>query len=384
MSNWKTYKLGDICDDISYGYTESASQEKVGPKFLRITDIQNDFITWSNVPYCPISTENHRKYKLDIGDIVIARTGASTGTTTIFKDENIDAVYASYLIRYRINKNIANPFYIAHILKSPLWKSHVGSIIGGSAQPGANAKQFAAFEFLLPELPIQNQIESILTSLDNKIELNLQMNQTIEATAQAIFKEWFVNFNFPGFDGKLVDGLPKGWRKGRLKEELEIKYGKDHKNIADGKIPVYGSGGIMRYADTALYEKESILIPRKGTLSNLYYLAKPFWTVDTMFYSIIKKEYCGKYLFYLLKSLDLASMNVGSAVPSLTTELLNKIEITVPDRKTLEHFEKLVSALFEKADSNVEENKSLSQIRYRLLPKLMSGKIEVKESLNLK
>ncbi len=177
MKGWRTYKLAELCEDISYGYTESATQENIGPKFLRITDIQNYFINWSTVPYCPITKENHVRYKLEVGDIVIARTGATTGVTSIFKDSNVDAVYASYLIRYKINKKVADPFYIGHLLKSQLWQSHVGSIIGGSAQPGANAKQFGAFEFQLPELKTQSQITSILSSLDNKIELNLQMNK---------------------------------------------------------------------------------------------------------------------------------------------------------------------------------------------------------------
>ncbi len=113
---------------------------------------------------------------------------------------------------------MAEPFYMGHVLKSTLWKSHVNSIIGGSAQPGANAKQFAAFSFPLPDWLTQSQIASILSSLDDKIELNLLMNQTLETMAQTIFKEWFVNFNFPVFDGELVDGLPKGWSYKMIKE----------------------------------------------------------------------------------------------------------------------------------------------------------------------
>ncbi|MEN9911926.1 MAG: hypothetical protein RI956_370, partial [Pseudomonadota bacterium] len=128
--------------------------------------------------------------------------------------------------------------------------------------------------------------------------------------------------------------LPSEWKTYKLNELVEIKYGKDHKHLADGEIPLYGSGGIMRYVDTPLYEQESILIPRKGTLSNLFYLNIPFWSVDTMFYTKIKEGNNGKYLYYLLKSMDLASMNVGSAVPSLTTEVLNKVEINVPDEAT--------------------------------------------------
>lgn len=379
MSEWKTYKLGEICNNIAYGYTESASSDVVGPKFLRITDIQYDFISWDKVPYCPITTENHKKYKLEIGDIVIARTGASTGATAIFKDEEIDAVFASYLIRYKIDKKIAYPFYIGQLLKSALWRSYVSSIIGGSAQPGANAKQFADFEFPLPDLTAQTQIAQILTSLDDKIELNLQMNQTLELMAQALFKEWFVNFNFPNFDGVLVNGLPKGWRTEKLAKVCEVKYGKDHKHLGDGNIPVYGSGGIMRFADKAIYEKESILIPRKGTLTNLFYVSKPFWSVDTMFYTIIKDDAIRKYLFYLLKTLNLASMNVGSAVPSLTTEVLNKIDIVIPENSILVEFEKITSSFYSKMEVNKNQIDYLTQTRDTLLPKLMSGKLEINQ-----
>lgn len=140
--NWKTYKLGDISSDISYGYTESASLDEIGPKFLRITDIQNDFISWNNVPYCKISDKNLIKYQVTIGDIVVARTGNSTGATAIIKDE-INAVYASYLIRYRLEKEIAYPPFVDYVLRSNNWKNYVDAIKGGSAQPGANAKQFA-------------------------------------------------------------------------------------------------------------------------------------------------------------------------------------------------------------------------------------------------
>ena len=124
--------------------------------------------------------------------------------------------------------------------------------------------------------------------------------------------------------------MRNNWKTYKLSEVAEIKYGKDHKLLSDGDIPVFGSGGIMRYADKAIYDKESILIPRKGTLSNLFYLDKPFWSVDTMFYTKISEGTSGKFLYYLLKNLNLASMNVGSAVPSLTTEVLNKVEINLP------------------------------------------------------
>ena len=153
--------------------------------------------------------------------------------------------------------------------------------------------------------------------------------------------------------------LPSVWKTYKLSDVVEIKYGKDHKHLADGEIPLYGSGGIMRYVNTPLYEQESILIPRKGTLSNLFYLNIPFWSVDTMFYTKIKEGNNGKYLYYLLKSMDLASMNVGSAVPSLTTEVLNKVEINVPDEATQIEIAHILTSLDDKIELNLQMNQTL-------------------------
>lgn len=125
--------------------------------------------------------------------------------------------------------------------------------------------------------------------------------------------------------------LPLGWKITTLGEVAKIKYGKDHKNLNDGVIPCYGSGGLMRKVDDILYDKESVLIPRKGTISNLFYVDKPFWTVDTLFYTIIdSRKIVPKYLFNYLETLKLENYNVGSAVPSLTTEVLNQIKLIIP------------------------------------------------------
>ena len=147
-----------------------------------------------------------------------------------------------------------------------------------------------------------------------------------------------------------------------LSELLELKYGKDHKTLGNGTIPCYGSGGIIRYVNNSLYEKESILIPRKGSLNNLFFINKPFWTVDTLFWSIInEKIVLPRYLFYKLKNLNLSSFNEGSAVPSLTTKTLNKISIKIHDLKLQERIASILSSLDEKIELNRKINQNLEE-----------------------
>lgn len=160
------------------------------------------------------------------------------------------------------------------------------------------------------------------------------------------------------------------WKEYKLSDLMQIKYGKDHKHLADGPYPLYGSGGIMRYVEKPLFNDASILIPRKGTLSNLFYLDKPFWSVDTMFYSIINKQLAlPKYLYYTLKTFDLASLNVGSAVPSLTTEVLNDVLVSVPDINTQTAIAEILSSLDDKMELNNKINQELEKLAQTLFKK---------------
>lgn len=150
----------------------------------------------------------------------------------------------------------------------------------------------------------------------------------------------------------------------KLSDVCTIKYGKDHRHLADGKIPVYGSGGVMRYAESAIYSKKSVLIPRKGTLSNLFYASEPFWTVDTLFYTEIDETRAmPEYLYYFLKTLNLAGMNVGTAVPSLTTAVLNEIEIDLPSIDEQQGIADTLSAFDARIATNTAINNHLASPR---------------------
>jgi len=160
------------------------------------------------------------------------------------------------------------------------------------------------------------------------------------------------------------------WTNNQLGELIEVKYGKDHKALEEGKIPCFGSGGIMRYVDKSLYESESILIPRKGSLNNIYYVDKPFWTVDTLFWSKINldKVY-PKFLYYNLKLIDFEGLNVGSAVPSLTTPVINEIEINLPELKEQKAIASVLSSLDDKIDLLHRQNETLEKMAVTLFRK---------------
>ena len=146
-----------------------------------------------------------------------------------------------------------------------------------------------------------------------------------------------------------------GYIELELGEILKIKNGSDYKKFNIGNIPVYGSGGIINYIDTYIYDKESVLIPRKGSIGNLFYVDKPFWTVDTIFYTVIDKDVViPKYLYYYLSKMNLKKLNTAGGVPSLTQTVLNKILIPLPP---LEEQQKIVNILdrFDKLCNDISE-----------------------------
>lgn len=418
MSEWATYRLGDLSIDVSYGYTESANDQPVGPKFLRITDIRDGTINWETVPYCPINERDHIKNKLEIGDIVVARTGATTGITQIIK-HNVDAVFASYLIRFRIDKMIANPFFVGFVLKSTIWNDYVSSIIGGSAQPGANAKQFSDFSFKLPDLPTQTIIAEILSSLDDKIELNNKINQELENLAQTLFKQWFIDFEFPNENGEpykssggeMVDSelgeIPKGWVVKNLSQIIKLTGGGTPKrseseywngnilwfSIQDApekseivvldtkeKISIIG----LKNSSTKLLSKGTTIITARGTVGRLAFVSTPM-AMNQSCYGVVGAGNIPPIFNFLnlSKSVEKLKRNTHGAVfDTITTSTFDSIPTILPKNSILEDFENRLSPIFLNFENTAKENKYLKHLRDTLLPKLISGELEVNHTKN--
>lgn len=194
QNKWPTVRLAEACESVDYGFTAASAQLPNGPKLLRITDIVQGFINWEGVPYCETIPDDINRYRLTSGEIVIARTGASTGASMHISNPP-EAVFASYLIRLKMKETVDSRF-IYYTLKSPGFWNYMRSVLGDkSAQPNASATTITQAPIPLPPLPIQKRIAHILGTLDDKIELNRRMNETLEAMVRAIFKSWFIDFD---------------------------------------------------------------------------------------------------------------------------------------------------------------------------------------------
>jgi type I restriction enzyme S subunit len=160
MAKWVTTRLSEVCS-IAYGFTASSTTIPVGPRFLRITDIQNGQVCWDSVPYCRIAPEKISRYKLEGGDVVFSRTGATTGKSFLVMDPP-DAVFASYLIRLRVERNAALPEYLNYFFQtSEYWEAiRVGSV--GAAQGGFNATKLGEVRLPVPSIAEQERIVAIL------------------------------------------------------------------------------------------------------------------------------------------------------------------------------------------------------------------------------
>jgi len=407
---WEVINLRENCESIQYGYTATASEFPVGPKFLRGTDIRNKIIDWSSVPYCRISDDDLKKYRLLKGDIVITRMG-TPGDSAYF-DKEFPVVFASYLIRIKVNQKLY-PKFIYYYLQSERYRNFIRGIVSTSATPGVNAQHLTNIDLPLPPLPEQRAIAKVLSDLDAKIELNQQMNKTLEAIGQAIFKHWFIDFEFPNEEGKpykssggemvyneeLGKEIPKGWSVVNINEAVTFIKGVEpgYKNYSQEKksenyLPFFRVQDIIEYGNVPktfvdrnllqgkTFNNNDILISLDGTIGRVFIGGQGGYSSGIR-KVVAKEKFISKSLiFFFLKSAEfqdsLELFSGGETTIKHAGGAIKNIKF-VFKKETCERFAEKINSIFEKILSNISEVQTLSSLRDSLLPKLMSGKIRV-------
>lgn len=338
MNNWKKYKLGEV---VSWGNGKERPKDK-GPIPVYGGNGVLDYT-------------NQNNYEGET--VIVGRVGAYCGSV-YYTNESIWVSDNALAAKPKNGNDTKFLYYFLQYL-------NLNSYAEGSTHPLVTQRLLNSIDVVIPPLDEQKRIAGVLSSLDDKIDLLNRENATLEALAETLFRHYFIETPDPT------------WKEGKMGELIEVKYGKDHKKLGDGSIPVIGSGGIMRYADKALFDGESVLIPRKGSLDNVMYIDEPFWTVDTMFYTKMKIPHVAKFVYQYMKTLDLVNMNVGSAVPSMTAEVLNNIPLEIPSQTALDDYERVVAPFYKKTKSNQQQMQTLTTQRDTILPRLMSGEVKV-------
>ena len=288
--------------------------------------------------------------------------------------------------------------YIYWLLRTPIYREYCRARGTGTTTLGLGRDDFLNFPVPQPSHSDLSLVE-LLEGLDDRITLLRETNATLESIAQALFKSWFVDFDpvrakmegrapegmdeataalFPdAFEESELGAVPSGWKPVRLDAFIELAYGKSLKaeNRSLGNVPVYGSGGVTGWHDTALVNQPSIVVGRKGTVGSLYWESRPFFPIDTVFY--VKSKRPLTYCHQLLKTLGLHDMNTDAAVPGLNRENVYRLLVSDAPAAVLQAFDDLVQSLRYRIDHNESQTQTLATLRDTLLPRLISGQLRL-------
>jgi type I restriction enzyme S subunit len=316
-------------------------------------------------------------------DLLVTMTDLSKATDTLGYPALVPLSVSEgrFLHNQRLGKVLIKPdaplerSFLYYLLCSREYRNEIVASATGTTVKHTSPSRIQAFRFELPPLPEQRAIAHILGTLDDKIELNRRMNETLEAIARALFKSYFVD--------AAQTGLPEGWRESTIGEICEFSYGKSLKEEMrrPGSIPVYGSNGQVGWHDEALVKGPGIVVGRKGNPGIVTWSATDFFPIDTTFYVVPKGECRSLYfLLYALSAHDLASLGADSAVPGLNRNMAYLSAQILPPPVVQDAFDKQVRPLFERIHHKDKESRTLAALRDVLLPKLISGELRVRDA----
>lgn len=372
----KDYVIG-----IYDGPHATPKESNDGPVFLGIKNITEDgHLDLSDIKH--ISAEEFPKWTRRVtplfGDVVFSYEATLHRYALI--PEGFNGCLGRRLALVRPDPEKLDSRFLLCYFLSQNWRAVVeSSIISGATVDRIPLERFPLFPTMFPDITTQRRIADILSAYDDMIENNQRRMRLLEKAARMIYQEWFVRLRFPGHEtARIVDGVPEGWEKRRLGDILSLKYGKALKapDRQGGAIPVYGSSGVVGFHDKALTDGPGIIVGRKGNAGSVFWSDTNFWPIDTAFY--VASEESDYFVYHNLQCQPFISSDV--AVPGLNRDYAHGLPLVLPAPGTRDLFDEVVTPMYEQMWKLRDIYQKLQQARDILLPKLMSGEIDLSET----
>ena len=358
---WELKKLSDITIKVNSGKTplggEAVYLDK-GVLFIRSQNVNNNRLELENSVF--ISEEINNQMKNSVvksNDILLNITGASLGRSCVVPDDFLIGNVNQHVCIIRLNQQYSPRFI------QPKFSSNKGQIIfnnlqTGSGREGLNFESIKGIKLYIPSKDEQEKVATFLSVIDQRIETQNKIIEHLETLINS-FRRQLLNKKLSfGHEFHLSD-----WKECTISEILKIGSGKDYKHLNTGEIPVFGTGGLMNFVDTYLFNGETVCIGRKGTIDKPMYYNGKIWTVDTLFYTHSFKYCIPKFVFHLFKTINWLEYKEASGVPSLSKSTIEKIKIKIPSIKEQEVIASFLNKIEEKL--NLEKANLNQFIQYK-------------------
>ncbi|HRQ37928.1 MAG TPA: restriction endonuclease subunit S [Chloroflexota bacterium] len=387
-----THTLGEICDEVN-------GIIRTGPfgSQLHQSDYQEDGIPVvmpKDMLEGRVSTEDIARvgeehvqrlsqHKLMPGDIVYARRG-DIGRRAFITERESGWLCGTGCMRISLGETIIQPRFLHYYLDQSAVIEWINNQAIGATMPNLNTSIIRSIPITYPPLDIQSKITAVLSAYDDLIENNTRRIAILEEMAQTLYREWFVHFRFPQVPGTSeVPGtwdaqagqLPEGWEVRPLGDVIELIYGKGLRkdDRIEGPYPVYGSSGIVDYHNEAIVKGPGIIVGRKGNVGSVFWSDTDFYPIDTTYH--VRTGLSLHYVYYNLQYQNF--FNTHAAVPGLSRENAYRNDFVVPSRNLMTRFQQFIEPVFAQLHVLRSKNANLRQTRDLLLPRLISGELDV-------
>ena len=375
--------LQELCLNITDGkHGDCENEGNSGYYFISCKDIFDGQINYKNARQITKADfeETHKRTMLEVDDILLTNSG-TIGRMAFVTDREATTktTFQKSVAIIKPDKQKVLPRYLYYQLQNCVPQFINSS--NGSAQKNLLLSTMRTFQIEIEEnREKQEKIANTLSAYDDLIENNQKQIKLLEEAAQRLYKEWFVDLRFPGHENtKIVDGVPEGWSRTNINEILTFHRGYDltKNEMKAGRYPVVGSTTVIGYHNEFKIKGPGIVTGRSGSLGKYQFIWDNFWPHNTSLYISDYKDHNIFFVYSLLQTVDFASLNNGGAIPTLNRNVLSNIEVIEPEKKLQDVFAKIAEPQYQKIRNLEKQNNQLKMARDILLPKLMSGEVEV-------